>query len=337
MCRKLLLGLMLLSLIAPQAVRAEEDESVAERRERVEHMTPEQKAELKQKQERFANLSPAEQERIRKLHEEINGCKDKDKLKNTLERYHHWLATLSSGERNELLSLPQDKRIAKIKELMDKQEDQRFKTLVAAKLTKEDREAIVHWLGDYVDEHHDEIMESLPEEWRPRGEGDAVRFPLMGVMARRWSTEENAKGPRPTKADFDKLTASLSDDARKTIEGVKEADKRDKLALKWVGAAIWSRRAPPPVSPEELNKFYVNLSPTEREKLDTLPPQEMQASLLRIYHQHHFPGRGGPWQGGRGGGPGGQRGGGRGGDGERGPGRGDGGRGRDKEPPQPPA
>jgi hypothetical protein len=316
-------------------LRADDDESVADRRERVEHMTPEQKAELKQKLERFENLKPAEQERIRKLHDEINGCKDKDKLKETLERYHHWLSTLSSGERNELLSLPQDKRIAKIKELMNKQEEQRFKTLVAAKLTKEDREAILRWLGQYVDEHRDEIMESLPEEWRPRGEGDAVRFPLMGIMARRWS-EENAKGPRPTKEDFEKLTASLSVDARKTIEGVKEADKRDKLALKWVGAAIWSRRAPPPVSPEELNKFYVNLSPTEREKLDMLPPQEMQASLLRLYHQHHFSGRGGPWQGGRGGGPG-QRGSGRGGDAERGGGRGDGGRGRDKEPPQPPA
>lgn len=306
-------GLIGFGIAAGPRALAMESESEQARRERVEEMTMEEKEELRQKQERFVSLSQQEQDRIRKLHDELTTRDDADKLRAVLERYHAWLATLSSAERAELLSLPADQRLDRIKKMMAKQEDDRFKKEVSDKLTSEDREAIMKWLLAFAEEHRQEILDALPVERRPPA---SDRWPLMFTMLRAWGTGE-LNVPRPQPDDVQKLIDALSPTAQETIKGVRDPQKRMEVAQRWIRAAFESRRwrSPPPVSRDELRKFYVEkLSAAERERLEALSPEEMQQALQRTYYEHQFRGRGfgpgGPGSPGRGGGSGGPRGGG---------------------------
>ncbi len=272
-------------------VRAMETESEQARRERVEKMSIEEKEELRQKQERFVSLTEQEQQRIRQLHEDLTTREDADKLRGVLERYHAWLTTLSSAERAELLSLPTDQRIERIKKMMQKQEDERFKKEVSDKLTGEDREAIMKWLLAFVDAHRQEVLDALPADRRPPEAG----WPLMFTMLRGWGSGD-LKMPRPNPEDVQELINSLSPSAQETIKNVREPQKRMEVAQRWIRAAFESRRwrAPPPVSREELRKFYAEkLSASERERLEALTPEEMQNALQRAYYEQQFRGRGG--------------------------------------------
>lgn len=287
-------------------VQAMEEESVAERRRRVEAMSASEKEQLKQKQESFVSLPQTEQERLRRLHAELASSQDADELRGVLERYHAWLSTLSSAERAELLSLPPDKRIERIKAMIQKQEDERFRSEVEGKLTREDREAIVKWLLAFVDAHQQEIVDSLPADRRPP---QIDRFPLMFILLRGWG-EGNLNMPRPKTEDVEELFGSLSPDAQQTLKSVREPQKRMEVAKRWISAAVSTRRwrSPPPVSSEDLRKFYAEqLTASERERLEALPPDEMQRALQRRYYEHQFRergpggfGPGGPSRGGRG-------------------------------------
>jgi hypothetical protein len=319
---------MLLGLAATSGARfASAEETTAERRARIAAMSAEEKQELLRKQQRFAEQPPAEQERLRKLHQDLNGCPDKEQLQAVLERYYAWRATLSSAERAQLDDMPADQRIVQIRELMNKQEEQRFRKLVQANLLPEDRKAIFDWLTSFVDRHHESIIAALPAEYRPREEyNDRQRIALTWAMLRRWSQEEtpkepgDAKMPRPNAAEVQDLLKSLSPQASEAMKTVKDANVRIKVAQEWIRAAVISRNLPP-VSQEDLREFYVNqLNELDREKLESLAADERQQALQRMYFEHKFRRGGGP---GRGRGDGGR-------DDGRGPGR-DGGR-----PPGPP-
>lgn len=306
MNRKLQWLLMAVACLLGAAPALAEAQDVAERRERLEGLSTQEKEELRQKQESFVSLPEQEQARIRQLHEELNKSPDGQQLRGVLERYHAWLATLSSGERAELLSLPADKRLERIKAMIQSQEDARFRSEVQDKLTREDREAIVKWLLAFVDEHKAEILDSLPKDQLPPPDD---RWPLMFVMLRGWG-EGNLEMPRPKQTDIQDLINTLSPDAKEALTSVREPQKRMEVAQKWIGAAIASRRwrSPPAVSREELRKFYVDkLNASERERLEALAPEEMQRALQRMYFEHEFRARGpgiGPGGPGRGNGPG---------------------------------
>jgi hypothetical protein len=290
--------------------QADSPETPAARRERIETMTAEEKAELRRKQESFVNLTEAEQVRMRELHNNLEAREDGERLHQVLERYHAWLATLSSAERTEVLSLPPDKRVEKIRTILQKQEDERFRKEVSDKLTREDREAIMKWLTAFVEAHQDEIREATPPEQRSP---DRDRQPPpMFVLLRGWG-ENNQKMPRPSADDVQALLKDLSPGAQATLQSVNDPEKRMEVAQRWIKAAIWSRSrwAPPPVDKEELRKFYAEtLTVSERERLEALTPQEMQKALQRMYYEHRFRrggGGGGPQRGRDGGRDGGGR------------------------------
>lgn len=317
---------MLLGLVAATTARlAGAEETAAERRARVAAMSAEEKQELLRKQQRFAEQPAAEQARLRKLHAELKNSPDREQLQEVLERYYAWRATLSPAERAQLDDLPAEQRIAQIRELMNKQEEQRFRKLVQANLLPEDRKAIFDWLTAFVDRHHESIIAALPVEYRPREEyNERQRIALAWAMLRRWSQEDftkepgESKMPRPSTAEVQELLKSLSPQAGEAMKTVKDANVRIKVAQEWIRAAVMSRNLPP-VSQDDLREFYVNqLNELDREKLESLAADERQQALQRMYFEHKFR-RGGP---GRGRGDGGRDG--------RGPGR-EGGR-----PPGPP-
>jgi hypothetical protein len=141
--------------------------------------------------------------------------------------------------------------------------------------------------------------------------------------------------PSPSREDFNRLMDSLSAATVAQIEQAPATEQPERIR-EMVRGAILSRRAPPPVSDEELRKFYVGLKAEQREQLEGLEKDEYKRRLTWMYHVEK---RGG-WQGGRGPGgsgvgpggfgpPGGRPGEGPRGDGQRGDRRG-------KGPPPPP-
>jgi hypothetical protein len=332
----LIIGVVL--AMAASSVAAESD---AERAERLKKLTAEQKDELLSKKDRFDDMKPEEQARLHALHASIEAAPNGKELQQTLSRYHAWLGTLTSIQRDELRDLPADKRIERIKELLKQQEVQRFQAFVG-NLDEDDRQAIFKWLGDFVTEHEEEILEVLPRDERQRirdmGDPEAKQRTLGFVMG---VHRYDANIPAPSREDLNRLMDRLSAKTTAQIEQAPATEQPDRIR-EMIGAAIFSRRNPP-VPDEELRKFYTGLKADQRERLEGLEAEEFKRRLTWMYHaeKNGYRGPGGP--GGRGpwlgsgfgqGGPGrpgeGPRGDGPRGDGRRGGGRPDDGK---KGPP----
>jgi hypothetical protein len=260
-------------------------------------LSAEQKEELLRKKERFDSLPPAEQDRLRELHKSLASSANAQGLSGVMDRYCEWLKTLTSAQRAELRDLPVDKRIARIKELLQQQAGQRFQEY-AGSLPAEDREAIYRWLEDFVVRNQDEITNQLTFDMKRRlndapDEEARKRMLIMGFQYRR----PDSQMPMPTQEDFGELLASLSPATRKKLDEAKTPEEKQARARELVRAAIFSRVFPP-VSDEELRKFYVSLPADARDRLEGLDPEQTTRELRRMYYYERFRDRGGPWGGG---------------------------------------
>lgn len=288
-------GLILLVCVAadpPLADRA----AMESARERLEGMSDVDKAALLQKKRYFDELSPATQEQLRRIHAELSGDHDRDRLRDVLERYSEWLKTLSPVERAEVISLPAEQRIGKIRDLLRAQETERFHRMVGGGLDPADLKAIRQWLDDFVDAHADQILATLPPEWRARvpaaddDEPDRRRAFLRAVFLRGGGPNM----PRPSAEDEQRLRASLSRDAVAVLNKAESDEDRSRLIQTWIRAADFSRMWAH-VSVEELQQFaQESLDDRERDRLETLPRDQMYRELRWLYNQRRF-GPSGDW------------------------------------------
>ncbi|MEQ8790605.1 MAG: hypothetical protein RIC55_30185 [Pirellulaceae bacterium] len=301
---------------------AERPETLAEIRDRLEQMSAQEKQELQGKSTRFYELPEGEQERLREMHKQLNAHPESARLRQVMDRYAQWLRTLPSGERAELLSLSEEERIPRIRELMQQHEAQQFHRLVSSKLPAHDLRSIYEWLNDIAQRHEKEILAEASDEFRRRygeEEDDESRRRRMLVFA---LTSRRGDLPFVQTTDVEQLVDRLSPEARDALAEMRTAEDRGRLLRDWVRGAIFARMNPP-VSEEKLREFFVNeLDSEQRQRLESLSAEQMQQELQRMYNFSRFrreDGRGrppGPWGGGRGFG---RSGGGRG----RGPGSGD--------------
>ena len=270
---------------------------------RLESLSPEQREELLRKKERFDALKDEEKERLRKLHQDITSAPDADRLQRVMSRYTQWLSSLTSAQRSELLTLPANKRIGKIKELLKQQENQRFQ-LYVGNLPTEDRDAIYEWLEAFIKRHESVIIDRLPPDvsarLRDAPDDEARRRMLVGGL--RWRSEGSSL-PYPTAEEFEKLVQTLSAETQKQFAQAMTAEEKQSRARDLIRAAIVSRSFPS-VSEEDLRKFAAGLKAEDRDRLEQLDAEQAKRELRRMYFSERFrdPSRG-PWGGGRGSGP----------------------------------
>jgi hypothetical protein len=284
---------LFLFLVALPATPSSADDSAAQ----LATLSAEQKEELLRKKDRFDSLPQVEQDRLRALHQSLASSAKAEELSRVMDRYCEWLKTLTSAQRAELRDLPADKRIARIKELLQQQAGQRFQEY-AGSLPAEDREAIYRWLEDFITRNQDEIISQFTFDMKRRladahDEEARKRMLIMGFQYRR----PDSQMPMPTQEDFGELLASLSPATRKKLEEAKTPEEKQARARELVRAAIFSRVFPP-VSDEELRKFYVSLPADARDRLEGLDPEQTTRELRRMYYYERFRERGGPWGGG---------------------------------------
>ena len=250
-------------------------------REQLENLSSAEKEELQRKREQFDRLSPEEQDRMRQLHDSIESHPDVDQLQSVVEQYSAWLKTLSTSQRIDLLSLPPDERLARIREIKRRSEIDRFGRFTTRKLSMNDVREIFAWLDDELISGDQERMlagldaserESLSKVDRRRR-----NFQMLKMVLEK---DENIPSP----AQINKLVNKLSQEAQREFRAQEtDADKR-KLARSWIQAATASRMRPPKISPDELERYFrEDLKPEEREELERMPRDRMQFELSRMY------------------------------------------------------
>ncbi len=279
-------------------------------RDRLKSLTPEQADSVKRNQERFNKMSLTEQQRVRSLHENLKQHKHSTRLTSLLSNYASWLRNLPAGQRAELLSLPSQERITKIREIIKRQEQERFRRLAADNLTNEDWQALFNWARSLAASRKDLLLEKFPETRRAHydkvSEGQQsiiLTFSLLGS-----NDDLNLE-----LTEYNTLAGTLSDSAKQALKEPKDIDQKMNVVREWLKVmrfshgSFFERREP--VSEEKLAEFHDKLSEKHREYLDSLPSDRMKRELGWLYHSRFFGGRRGP--GSRGGGrqgPGGRRG-----------------------------
>lgn len=268
------------------------DDAAAARRQRIGNMSAAEKAELRRRQERFAKLDRAEQQRLRQLHAQLD---DNPELRHLMHRYCQWLKALPPYERAELLELEPAERVKRIKQLRQAEAERE-----ANRPDRKDVEGLFRWMDDYVSEHEARIVQSLPEPVQERMAklDPAGRRRWVAWMTwQRWQWGRPGKPPWLGEDDLAKLRSYLTDNGRKRLESQDSPEKQWQMITGWVRHAfrprMASRRSRGPMPPElqkELDRFFEHeLSPEQRDRLLSLPGDELQRELRRLYLSRRKP------------------------------------------------
>jgi hypothetical protein len=295
--------------------RTDNGDSLDVQRQRLEQMSPEDRESLRRRSERFYHLPEPERQRLRDLHQQLDSHPEGQRLREVMQSYTEWLRTISSGERAELLSLPADERLARIKELKQQQETQRFRGFVDRQLTRDDLGKIYAWLDEVVKRNEPQLMAQLSEERREfileeQDEQRRRRRLMFAVWSRRGPDETGASPLDPiTPEDIPELIASLSAEAKTALAEARGLEEKRALLQRWSRAAMFARQAPN-VDDKTLMEFFDKLASEHRQRLEGLPRDEMLRDLERWYVDARFRGvdasnyrpswGGGPGRGGRG-------------------------------------
>ena len=305
----LLGGLALLAVAASPIDFA--GETLDQRRERLEAMTPIEKEELRNKKERFDALLPQRREQIRAMHEELLADPNAEQLSRILVHYHEWLKTLSPKQRTDLEKAPIENRVAMIRQFRKEQEAQNLRNLASNdKLNSEDMRSIFDWLDDVVRNHEEELLAALPTPNQPKVRAIADDAKRRRVLLFALHKRRHVRSLElPDAQDISLLESRLSPEARAALEQARAAGSEAELVRGWIGAAMFSRFSWQ-FSSEELQQFYAeDLDQQQRERLENQSQEQRNQQLRHMYFRHLYqhwvaeaPGQGG-WPPRGGGGP----------------------------------
>ena len=283
-----ILGFGLVGLLATAVLADNYSKQAAQ----VASLSSEQKAELLRKKDRFDKLTDAEKQRLRDLHAELTSSADAATLETVMRNYCNWLRYLPPRERDEVLSLPIEDRIKRIKEIVKRQEAQRLRDYVTYYLPQADHEALYTFLDDFVKDHEKEILDRLDDNekrWIRRTDDDAARRKaLIPKLMRRF---RDSKMPFPSIDEMLVMAGRLSPETQKEIDSQAGA-KRDDRVRDLVWAAIGSIAMPPP-SEEDLRKFFAGLPSEDKGRLEEMDSEKMQQALRYIWRVKQMGGRSG--------------------------------------------
>lgn len=278
--------LLAVTAIAAAVLSATADESLTQRRARVERMAAEQKRALSDAWERFRRLSEEKRGQLRRLHEDLAADSDRLSLEAVLARYSEWIATLPPYTQAELLDLPPEARIARVRELRD---EEALRTL-----SPEDQKALFMWL-----------VRRVRDGEKPLSPEELEKLKRLDPGERRARVEEFLRHGRRRMftpgqdADYEKglaeLRADLSPRVRELMEK-KSTREQGRLVFQWIMDARSPSSGRPPFagpmeqpSPAELEEFFLRLSAEDRDRLLQLPSEAMNRELRQLYWQRRFP------------------------------------------------
>ncbi len=293
------------------------DESQAERRERIDRLTPAEKQELWEHQDRFAKLDRAEQDRLRGLSHELEKDPQGPELRRVMQRYYDWLKTLPPYQRAQLLELPPEQRAKKVQDMQAEQARRASRTAAWGELTRRewragdkagtldkssnrldpvDVEGPFAWRETYAKNHASQMLERLPDQ-RERVKKGLEREPdpvrrqeLIGWIWLWWAIDNRGKLPSLTDQELADLRSRLSPKTRKRLQSLSPDEQRQMVSGLFTSFMLQqsaARHTGLPLSmatEEQLGRFFEReLTAEQRDKLASLSGEEMQRTLWRWY------------------------------------------------------
>ncbi len=299
-------------------VSAHAEESLADRRERIEKLSPASKQELLDHQEKFLKLDTAERERLRRLSRELEEDPRGAELRLVMQRYYDWLKTLPPYQRAQLRELPPEQRVKRIQALLDDQSrkagrgeawgelarrESRAGDLpgmpkrASKRLDPADMEGLFAWMDDYAKRHTDQMLEKLPPKDRERVRQELTRVTdpvrrqeLIGWIWLWWQLDNRGRQPSISDRELADLRSKLSPATREKLQSRPPAEQwravsglftsfmLRQYSARHAGVSIHS------ATEKELASFFEHeLAPQQRELLMNLSGDEMQRALWRMY------------------------------------------------------
>lgn len=267
---------------------------IGQRRRLVADMDPEEKEQLRLAAERFRNLAPEERQRIRRLHEELLDAPDADQLEPIVRRYFDWLKTLTPFSRTGLAEMDPKDRALWIKKRLEAERRRQG----GWRLGDDDLMKLRKWAFEYAAKHEKQFIETFSEEERknlselrnPRTQ----RWVVFERMMQQWRSADPQKPlPMMNDGELENLRGQLSLRARRRLESAPPA-------MQWKMAAGWLMQGPHRPAAfdaprgasagdddERLARFFeTELNGEQRDWLLSLPPEEMQRELHRLFLMH---------------------------------------------------
>jgi len=314
------LFLLFLACVAPLAA----DELLEVRRQRVQTMDLSAKEELLRQLESFRSMTPDQQERLRRLHDRLEQDPQAEELRLVMHRYYQWLKTLKPYQRAELAELAPQDRVERIKKLVQEQARreakrvagtdparlERLKRLLqdqvpkgAKRLGADDVEGLVRWMEQHVLAKQSELIGELPPARRQELQAilaktadPARRRELLAVAWFQGQVRNLDKPLAMTPSELDELRSRLSPGTRERLQGLSEAEQR-RMVTTWVRLLLLHHasgqhrvKASADVSDDELAEFLEHkINPELRDRLLSLPPEEMRRELWTAYLRSKLP------------------------------------------------
>lgn len=274
---------------APVNIETSPDESLAQRRQRVEDMRPDEKDRLLRLQERFVALDESQQQQLRRLDESLHEATDAAELRQIMHRYCEWLKTLPSYTRAELVEMKPADRVESVKIRWQAEARNERK-----RISDKDAAALLQWIREYATRHEAKFVETLSESQQKKLKdlSPTMRHRMVfWEMWQQWQSEGPGKPPfGMTDDDLAQLRGDLSPELRNRLESSPTADQWRRVA-NWLRYAvrqnIAARSIHGPASKaddERLAEFFeTGLSDAERGRLLGMSGDDMQRELQRLF------------------------------------------------------
>ena len=262
-------------------------ETLSQRRRQVEAMSAEQRDDLFRNEQQFRALPPEEQQRIRDLHDQIESAPDREMLRATMNRYCKWFETQPPFRRAKLLDKKKtlEERIATVKEFLANKVRSRTSTWTTGvagpwppgwTITPRSTASRAWARGPMRETRSSQPSGSKSPSFRPTGKKRSCVKSSCGV-----GRSGGPDGQMPiAEQEMARLRAGLSPDLRAKLEAKKPADQARIIA-------DWLRETASHELNEQLVDFFEKtISDEERDRLMSLPGDEMYESLSKQYRSH---------------------------------------------------
>lgn len=255
--------------------------SLEARREWIQMLPAERKAELADRTRAFNDLEPSSEDRehMRIVMNDVREAKDAADLQKTLVAFGQWLSRHTGGQQErlheKLRGLSIEEQVAVVQKTVEADEDQRFRHLSLDEAEKL-RQEIIQMAKD----KRPGFMAGRKGERGAKFDDQRPRQATLAVIKEFFQEKDNGK-----RAEIEeRLTSKLTPTSQAHLKNLAKSQRPfDRRAQMW----IWIRDAMDvKVDQEELENFFASedkLTPDKRQELLDKPRAKMEAELKNLY------------------------------------------------------
>lgn len=228
-----------------------------------------QRTTLLYKARRFRDLSHDEQIRMRAVHDAVTSSEQREELRETLVAYGIWLSHLPQAQQFELRQLTLQKRLIRIKHLVDT-----MRRDEALALTEEELRHLVRAARQTRPDAMRQMFDQLARPGRRNDDFDGQAQRLRRML------RELESGEGRLAELFESAVDALPQRVRPAFDKLPLPRQLQQLKTWFREAALLRGDVPA----QELERFFAEeVDAAMREELLKLPPDEMQMRLRRLY------------------------------------------------------